>query len=450
MKKEQLLAAALAAICAFTFAPAFDTGIAEMDLSRPAFARAKDAANRDASLHSLPLVTGTHYLSDWDGPFEMLRSHWTDIRFYGSAKAPEQKVAQALAGFSRMKSDDFGRTRKLMLADSKADWSQRIKDGSPYYGPYWFTGDILVRRSDSAAVSFLEDKGIYAGGTHGGSELAAKNYDARTGQELQLSDVFVNKHTLAEAIKKRLKEDYPDASFMEDGGAAAEEAVDRMIKEDSMVWTLEPHGVTFWFNPYRLGGTYAEEMFVTTLFYLESPELFKRNKGTDAFAWRALERYCMDVRLYTAVRLSGKPGEKLTVGRDNDGIQIEFRGEEYRNELELRNTDIRPTLVNCSDGRKYLYVDYEEPASRYSALCYKLYVYDLNGASPRFVGVYPMTRLASPLKDTAKRSWYVMSDPEDFYMTATMDSNLVPGKRLRCRVGEDGAPEVLEVEGAKG
>ena len=77
-------------------------------------------------------------------------------------------------------------------------------------------------------------------------------------------------------------------------------------------------------------------------------------------------------------------------------------------------------------------------------------MYDLNGASPRFVGVYPMTRLASPLKDTAKRSWYVMSDPEDFYMTATMDSNLVPGKRLRCRVGEDGAPEVLEVEGAKG
>ncbi|MBQ6913585.1 MAG: hypothetical protein IJQ30_04985, partial [Acidaminococcaceae bacterium] len=346
MKKEKLLAAALAAICAFTFAPAFDTGIAEMDLSRPAFARAKDAANRDASLHSLPLVTGTHYLSDWDGPFEMLRSHWTDIRFYGNAKAPEQKVAQALAGFSRMKSDDFGRTRKLMLADSKADWSQRIKDGSPYYGPYWFTGDILVRRSDSAAVSFLEDKGIYAGGTHGNSELAARNYDARTGKELQLSDIFVNKYTLAEAIKKRLKEDYPDAGFMENGGAAADEAVDRMIKEDSLVWTLEPYGVTFWFNPYRLGGTYAEEMFVTTLFYLESPELFKRNKGTDAFAWRALERYCMDVRLYTALRLSGKPGEKLTVGRDNDGIQIEFRGEEYRNELELRNTDIRPTLVN--------------------------------------------------------------------------------------------------------
>jgi hypothetical protein len=39
---------------------------------------------------------------------------------------------------------------------------------------------------------------------------------------------------------------------------------------------------------------------------------------------------------------------------------------------------------------------------------------------------------------------------DDFYTTATMDSDLVPGKRLRCRVGKDGAPEVYEVEGAKG
>ena len=450
MKKEKLLASVLAAAWAFTVAPSFDTGITEINLFRPAFARAKDAAYQNESLHPLPLVTSTHYYSDWDGPFEMLRSHWADIGYYGNAKAPEQKVAKSLADFSRKKRDDFGRMRKLMFSDSKADWRQRVKDRSPYYGPYWFNGDILVHRADSAAVSFLEDNGIYSGGTHGSTELAAKNYDVRTGKELQLSDVFVNKHTLAEALKKRLKEDYPDASFMENGGAAADESVDRMIKEDSLVWTLEPYGVTFWFNPYRLGGTYAEEMFVTTLFYLESPELFKRNKGTDAFAWRALERYCMDIRLYTAVRVSGKPGEKLTVGRDNDGIQIEFRGDEYRNELELRNSDFRPVFVNCSDGRKYLYVDYEEPASKYSATSYRLYVYDLNGASPRFVGVYPMTRLASHLKDTTIRSWYVMSNPNDFYMTATMDSELAPGKRLRCRVGNDGAPEVYEIEGAKG
>ena len=61
MKKEKLMAALLAAVCAFTFAPVFDTGIAGTDLSRPVFARTKDAAGQEASLHSLPLVTGTHY-----------------------------------------------------------------------------------------------------------------------------------------------------------------------------------------------------------------------------------------------------------------------------------------------------------------------------------------------------------------------------------------------------
>ena len=61
MKKEKLLATVLAAACAVTFAPALDTGIAEMDLSRPVFAQAKDAANQEASLHSLPLVTSVHF-----------------------------------------------------------------------------------------------------------------------------------------------------------------------------------------------------------------------------------------------------------------------------------------------------------------------------------------------------------------------------------------------------
>jgi hypothetical protein len=43
-----------------------------------------------------------------------------------------------------------------------------------------------------------------------------------------------------------------------------------------------------------------------------------------------------------------------------------------------------------------------------------------------------------------------MSDPNEFYMRSTKDTNLVPLKRLTCRVGKDGVPEVYEVEGAKG
>jgi hypothetical protein len=81
---------------------------------------------------------------------------------------------------------------------------------------------------------------------------------------------------------------------------------------------------------------------------------------------------------------------------------------------------------------------------------FKLRVYDLNGGKPELVGEFDMTRLASSPENPASRKWYIMSDPHDFYLTATKGSVYTPGKWLRCRVGQDGRPEVYEVEGAKG
>ena len=44
----------------------------------------------------------------------------------------------------------------------------------------------------------------------------------------------------------------------------------------------------------------------------------------------------------------------------------------------------------------------------------------------------------------AERGWYALTDPEDFYMTATEGSGFAPGTRIRCRVGSDGRIEVFE------
>jgi len=452
MKNAKLLAAALAATCAFTFAPVLDTGSAGMDPARPAFAQVKAAAEYDASLQSLPLTTRTYCYSDWDGDFEMFRSYWTDISFYGNAKAPGRNIAKALTGYSRERSNEFGNTRKRLLSRAKSDWRERKEKGmsaSPFYGPYWFAGGIRVHRADSAAVSFLEDSIMHEGGTHSRSVISGRNFDSRTGKELQLSDIFINKHVLAEALKKQMKADRIHESFMENNEQALEENVDQMTKDGSLIWTLEARGISFYFTPYMLGGTYADDAYFTTLFFTEYPDIFKKNERTGEFVWRGPQGYCMDLQPYVAVRLSGGPrSEKLKVSHENDRIVIEHNGTEYRNDLKA--VEIYPTFVRCSDGRKYLYVDYEEPVGKYSAAAYRLYVYDLNGASPAFVGAYSMTRLASSLKDTAARQWYVMSDPDGFYVTPIADNEFVPAKWLRCRVGKDGSPEVIDVEGAKG
>lgn len=452
MKKAKLLAAALAATCAFMCAPVFDTGIAGLDPARPAFAQANAAAEYNATLHALPLTTRAYYYSDWDGDFEMFRSHWTDIRFYGNAKASDRSIAKALADYSRERGNVFGAIRKRLLSQAKADWrehKEKDKSVSAFYGPYWFTGEVRVHRADSVAVSFLEDSNMHEGGTHSRSVIIGRNFDGRTGKELQLSDIFVNKHVLAEALKTQMKADGIHENFMGNNEKTLEENVDRMTKDGSLIWTLEAGGVSFYFTPYMLGGTYADDAYFTTLFFTEYPDIFKKDEKNGEFAWRGPQGYCMDLQPYTAVRLSGGPrNEMLKVAHENDRIVIEHNGKEYRNDLKA--AAIYPTFVRCSDGRKYLYVDYEEPAGKYSATTYRLYVYDLNGASPAFVGAYPMTRLASSLKDTAVRQWYVMSDPGGFYVRPTADNDFVTSKWLRCRVGKDGRPEVFDGERAKG
>ena len=238
MKKAKLLAAALAAACAFTFAPAFDTGIAVVDTARPAFAQASVAAEQNASLHALPLTTRTYYNSDWDGDFEMFRSHWTDISFYGNAKVPDRNIAKALADYSRARSNAFGDTRKHLLSQAKTDWRERKDKGmsaAPFYGPYWFAGEVRVHRADSTAVSFLEDSTLHEGGFHSRSVIIGRNFDGRTGKELQLSDVFINKYALAEALKTEMKADGIQERFMENDVKALEENVDRMTKDGSLI-----------------------------------------------------------------------------------------------------------------------------------------------------------------------------------------------------------------------
>ena len=78
-----------------------------------------------------------------------------------------------------------------------------------------------------------------------------------------------------------------------------------------------------------------------------------------------------------------------------------------------------------------------------------LRVYAL-GNEPVFVGEYAMSRFISDMVGQNGEDWYVMTNPQAFHMTAMPGSGYTPGTRLTCRVGEDGAPQVYEVEGAKG
>ena len=453
MKKMKMAAVSLAAVFAFAAAPVFDSGIVDsndmtgISWSRPACAQTQEPVDYSSSLRYLPLITHTRYFVDKDEKGELMRSHWTGIEVfsvdYQGPRQPVETMTHALDSYSTKENQSFDSTRRKMLGDAKKDRSTRLADGSTFFPAYQENGDIFVRRSDFRVVSFLEDGYSYLGGAHGLGGVVGKNYDVYTGKELKLTDVIKDKTQLAEAIKQQLMFDYPNSSFAQGGGTGMKETVDQLIREDKMLWSLDPRGISFYFNPYLIG-SYAEGIFTTTIFFSERPDLFVKNAASDIIEWRGPQAYCMEIRPYLNIRLSDSPrDERLYVANDSDRIIVEYCGEKL--EDFVSNKEIRPVLVNLFDGKKYLYVDYAQVTNNF-----RLRVYDLNGESPKFVGEYPLTRLTTSPQDSENRAWYIMSDPNEFYMTSTKDTSLLPLSRVTCRVGKNGEPEAYEVEGAKG
>ncbi|HBX75607.1 MAG TPA: hypothetical protein DEG55_05655 [Acidaminococcaceae bacterium] len=454
MKKIKMLSVTLAAAFAFAAAPlvsdfAVNNLVGGNNISqtsgnlftlRPAFAEG-NGVDFQLGLHSIPLMTCTEYVVDSDEKGELLRARWTGIRVTGPVPF-EPNINKALDAYTAKEGKRFAESHKKMLSDAKLDHSERAKYGATFFPAFEDNSDVYVRRADSLVVSLLEFGSSYMGGAHGMYGFTGKTFDTYTGREMQLTDIFTSPTAMTNAIKQQLMFDYPKASFQENNGASMREMVDQLAKEGHLFWTMDPRGVTFYFNPYILG-SYAEGVFTTTLLYSERPDIFKHDQYTEAITWRGPQAYCMEIPAYLPVRLSDSPrDDRLSVMNDPEELVIDYCGEQLKDKFYAKK--IRATLASMPEGQRYLYVDYEKENGQHALRVYSL------GNEPVFVGEYAMTRFVSDMVGNNGEDWYVMTDPQAFYLTAMPGSGYAPWTRLTCRIGENGAPQVYEVEGAKG
>jgi len=443
MNRKKILAAALAAAFVLTAAPAMGTDITAMNWMRPAMAR-EAAPDYDESVKPLQhLDTTAQYFVDEDSQGVLLKSHWTSIGFWGDHTGSRQNIAHALTDYSVGEDSRFHKTRNSMTSTAKSMRKEMLAAGASRFYPFEYNSDLHIRRADSRVVSFQEFYSDYTGGAHGMFGVTGKTFDAATGRELKLTDVFSNMNGLGRAIKQQLMFDYPNASFTTGDGTGMRNEVDESLRNDSLIWTMDPRGVTFYFNPYLIG-SYSEGIFQTTVLFSEYPDIYKKNPGTGNIQWAGPKEYCMELVPYQTNHLSDSlRDDRIWINGYDDEIMIEYCGEKLQDSCHAKR--VRPVLVNLKDGRRYLYVDYTQDDKDY-----RLRVYDLNGNGPKFAGELPLTRMETPSDPSPIRTWHVMSDPDNFILYPAVGSTYSRGMWLRCRVGMNGLPEVYETEEGKG
>lgn len=397
------------------------------------------ASHVDASLRPVQLAVNTHLTVDSDAEGDLLRSSRTTVNLVGSGQSTEA-LQQALWQYSKEAVERRQHLREGMLVTAAADRAERKAYGSYSFVPHEALSDVFVRRADTLAVSLLEYGESYEGGAHGSYGVWGRSFDTQTGKELTLGDVFVDKKKLMAAIENRLQQDYPKASFMESGGTElVREMTEKMVGDGTISWTLDPCGVTFYFNPYLIG-SYMEGIFAATILFDEQPELFK-----DKYR-HAPASYCMEILPYQKMRTAFAKGRTGTicVSQSDSGILIKLDDKELNDYGEA--SGLRPVVVSLADGRRYLYVDALEAGDIWETTS----VYDISGKVPVLVPkARHMTRRADIPENYASltedsdpdKVFYIMADPMHFQMS---DLSAGGGGLLReCRVGKSGAPEVI-------
>ncbi len=409
------------------------------------FAFCQAASHIDESIRPVHLAVHNHRMTDADEEGELLRSSEIMVVVTGSAYAEGlEELQKALWAYNKEAAEQGVKFREKLVIQAKQDRAERKAAGATVFPAYEDMNDVFIRRADTLAVSFLNTNYNYVGGVHGLFGVSGRNFDSKTGRKLSLSDVCTDLPELAGVIKEQLCREYPEASFVGNGA----ETVDYLMGVGNIPWTLDPTGVTFYFNPYVIG-SHSEGIFATTVLFDEHPELFAERYCREPKA------YCMEFRPYIPVRASFANGDsaQVRVFSSDGGQRISLNGAILDDWGETR--DQRPVLVSLADGRRYLYVDGIDAGDAWE----RTTVYDINGAAPVRVPMkQQLTRRGDVDEDFAEaergqviinekrdKGFSILADPENFYMTL-LDEKTGKAKLCQCRVGDDGTPEILWVK----
>ena len=292
-----------------------------------------------------------------------------------------------------------------------------------------------VLRADHRFFSFLEQNECYLGGAHGSYLLNGVALDVNTGERVLLADVVKDTEKLKEIVAKQLDEVYGDIFY---------DNIYQMIdsyEPDTFTWSMDPFGITLYFNQYELAA-YAAGMQTVELTCEDYPGLLENSY------FEPQEQYILELTAngeYAYDVNNDGVKEKLTVERDvleydYYATTVVLNGKNIKSNVEDFDADCY--LVKCKDAA-YLYV-FHRTENDYSVL----EVFDLKTGSlvPWGDGNSNLL-LASTYKGHEEQDWYYSEtsspgfvNPEEFYLSSRLDTLSTYNGTKKYHVGEDGLP----------
>ena len=297
------------------------------------------------------------------------------------------------------------------------------RENPSYYHPFEYDTDVLMRRADTMAVSFLQYDYTSGSGVHGNYAWHGVNLNTATGTLLPLEAIITDQAALAQAICQRLRQDYPQSSFEH-----LEELIDSRISEGTLNWTLDPQGITFYFNPYEIA-SYAEGLLTATILFKEKPSLFHST-------------YCDTPAAYAQPFIGYYP--VVTSLKDNgqrDIISLRFTGEavyvkvnEVEEAIPVPLTDLEPVLIHMEDGKNYLYIDGREPGTSLR----KTLAVQIGSHSIQYLDTLPYSfRHTIAVSPAVQEYWNFLTNPNGFYFDKS-SSFTSDSKTDICAIGPKG------------
>jgi hypothetical protein len=286
-----------------------------------------------------------------------------------------------------------------------------------------------VRRIDGRVLSILEEeKGVINGEDY--TAYDSITYDAVTGKVLGLEDVVSDTAAFWNAIAEGCgKQGLSKEAFDNALNARTEQG-------EELSWTVEPQGVTVWFDSGELDDK-ASGSHQVQLLFSEAEGMFT-------------DKYCASEGKQTTML---PVGSLMFIGGGSDGtkellsITAQYDENQYMQDVEITlgdktyvedeifTYDIRPYLLLTDTGKSMLYIEY-----RFDNDYRSIGIYDLNGGEPRLVDMTNDHFLLTFDEAEDQSVNYLFTNPDGFKLATRLDLLSTIDGYKDAHIDDDGRP----------